>query len=142
MLFLLAEKMPEDPDEIGECLKGYVPPLVREHALDVIMQIINAKSQSSTSNGNDVRGIQISNQMEIIEPVEGKYYCLYILFKNRKFRTYNIFFFLLNEGMVFDVPGRKYRGSDFSAKGSLLFGNTLNNVCSIGFLINHEVFII
>ncbi|CAG8483597.1 6377_t:CDS:10 [Diversispora eburnea] len=110
MLFLLAEKMPEDPDEIGECLKGFVPPLVREHALDVIMQIINAKSQASISNNIVRNNVMInkenlsSNQMEIIEPIGG---------------------------LVLDVPIRKYRGSDFSAEKSILFGNTLSNETKI-----------
>ncbi|RHZ69192.1 hypothetical protein Glove_287g13 [Diversispora epigaea] len=70
MLFLLAEKMPEDPNEIGECLKENL----------------------------------ISNQMEIIEPTGG---------------------------LILDVPRRKYRGSNFSAEESILFGNTLNNETKI-----------
>lgn len=54
--------MPEDPDEIEKCLRDYIPPLVRENALDVTIQIINAKgkvSQTSTSTSTSASNITV-----------------------------------------------------------------------------------
>ncbi|RHZ61890.1 hypothetical protein Glove_345g5 [Diversispora epigaea] len=151
-LSLLAEKMPEDTNEIGECL-GYIPPFVRANALDVIMQIVNAKgkaSQASTSTLNDtttqynvvynkeVQSLNQINQMEVFESDKTS-----ASISNNTTTRDNVVYNKGSQssnqmegieptgGLILDVPGLKYRGSDFSKNESLLFGDTLNNETKI-----------
>ncbi|CAG8433078.1 10707_t:CDS:10 [Diversispora eburnea] len=147
MLSLLAEKMPENLDEIGECL-GYIPPLVRANVFDVIMQIVNAKSktsQASTSTLNNpttqykvVYNKESLNQMEVFESEKISASIL-----NNTITRDNVVYNKESQssnqmegieptgGLILDVPGLKYRGSDFSKNESLLFGDTLNNETKI-----------
>ncbi|CAG8443877.1 9020_t:CDS:2, partial [Acaulospora colombiana] len=100
--------MPEDPKEISECLKGYVPPLVREHALELVMLIVEAKGKATFSS-NEVPPSQSKTAAGKMQDVE-----LNIKSKNVRW--------------VLDSSVPKYNVDTIRAKNSILFGDSLDKV--------------
>ncbi|CAG8490079.1 10908_t:CDS:10 [Acaulospora morrowiae] len=106
MLILLSEQMPDDPKEIGKCLRGYVPPLVREHALELVMLIAEAKEKATSSSDQ----ISPSQSKMVVRKMEG----VELITESKDVKW------------VLDSSGPINHADLIRAKDSILFGNSLN----------------